>query len=195
MRLRQFDPFYYLLRYIILRKFFYSGLKKEEKMFVLDNINKHRGVLWINAIIIVDVIIALRDVVDNVDTLILALIAPVMVMGGAWFAITFGGIPIKLIDTAMSVTFWMFLAFSGSLSAMLVSVAYISPVVLWPTLVIIYLGGLFSCIQYDTADGLKAGLDEALFKHSRAAIRYYKKEGIEPEDDPGSGYRISGDEA
>ena len=36
-----------------------------------------------------------------------------------------------------------------------------------------------SCIQYDCTDALKVGLDDALLKHSRAAIRYYQeREGI-----------------
>lgn len=40
-----------------------------------------------------------------------------------------------------------------------------------------------SCIQHDTADGLKAGLDEALLKHSRAALMYYLKQGISTEEE------------
>ena len=64
---------------------------------------------------------------------------------------------------------------------MFIAVMFVTPPFVWPALAIIYIGAVFACIQYDTADGLKAGLDEALLKHSRAAIVYYRKQGVEPE--------------
>lgn len=179
--LNMIDPFFFLLRKI-LASFFKASLNDEENRFVEDNLLKHRRVLWINAICTGLVIWSLQSVSkESLYALITALLAPVMVMGGAWFAMSFGAIPAKLISISMSVTSWMFIAFSVSLSAMIVAVCFISPFQLWPVWLIIYLGALISCIQYDTADGLKSGLDEAMLYHSRAALIYYEKNGIRVE--------------
>jgi hypothetical protein len=177
------DPFYLILRKIILKQFFQSDLNEAEKNFVLENIDKHRKALWITLIASTGVYLGLlQSNKEDIPNIILALIAPVTVMGAAWFGISFGSIPEKLITASMSVTFWMFSAFATSLASMIIAVAFISPVLIWPSLIIIFVGALISCIQYDTADGLKAGLDEALLKHSRAALLYYLKQGIIPED-------------
>lgn len=98
----------------------------------------------------------------------------------ATICVFFGGIPAKLIDMAMSVTFWMFTAFAVSFSAMIVAVMMVSPPLVWPALILIYFGAITACIQYDTSDGFKAGLDEAVLNHSRAALRFYAREGIDP---------------
>ncbi|MAF80242.1 hypothetical protein CL629_04150 [bacterium] len=181
--IRIIDPIYWLLR-LILRNFINAELTKVEKRFVQNNIDKHRGVIWVNIIVSVFVFLGLSNTPeDTISLVITSLIAPVMVMGAAWFAISFGGIPQKLINIAMSVTFWMFTAFVVSLSAMFIAVGFVTNPYLWPALIIIYLGALFSCIMYDTSDGLKAGLDETQLKHSRAALAYYEKEGIRPEDE------------
>jgi len=116
--------------------------------------------------------------------LITALIAPIMITGVAWFSISFGGIPQKLMSVAMSITFWMFVAFQISLSAMLIVLCFALPIIIWPVLFLIYVSVTISCILYDTSDGLKAGLDDALLKHSRAALTWYKQMGIKTEDIP-----------
>jgi len=161
----------------VLRQFLSAGLDGGEKEFLAQNIEKHRRVIWIT---IVMGIFALYGVAsaDEVSTLVLALIAPVTVMGAAWFAVSFGAIPKKLISEAMAVTFWMFLGFMTSLMAMFIAVGYISPAPLWPVLALIFISTMISCIKYDTADGLKAGLDEAMLTHSRYAIEYYRKSGV-----------------
>lgn len=175
------DPFYLFL-HLILRRFLKSGLEVRETLFVLNNINKHRKVLWINLICATLVFLALRETrVEDMGVLITCLIAPVMLTGTAWFAISFGGVPAKLIEVAMSITFWMFTAFMISLTTMFLTVCYILPFFIWPVLFLIYLGVIVSCILYDTCDGLKAGLDDALLTHSKTAIRYYRKMGIDPE--------------
>lgn len=156
--IRMIDPMYYFLKEVVLRKFLKTDLTDEGKAFVTDNINKHRFVLWISLIAGILVYLGLRRAPENTEIIILSLLAPVMVMGTAWFTISFGAIPTKLLKTAMSVTFWMFTAFLVSLTAMSVAVVYTLPVVIWPVIAIIYIAALFSCIQYHT---LKAGLDES----------------------------------
>lgn len=177
------DPIYWILKVIILQKFFKSDLTPAEKEFVMDNIDKHRKALWITLLATLGVYFGLLGSnKSDISSIILALIAPVTVMGAAWFGVSFGSIPKKLISISMSVTFWMFTAFATSLAAMIVAVGFISPPLIWPALIIIFVGAITSCIQYDTADGLKAGLDEALLKHSRAALLYYLKQGIKADE-------------
>ncbi len=81
----------------------------------------------------------------------------------------------------------MFTAFLVSLAAMMEAVSMITPWPIWPALFIIFYGAMNACIKYDTADGLKAGLDDALLKQSRAAILFYLKEGVKLPDDDGDG--------
>ncbi len=178
--MRKIDPFYYLLR-IILRSFFKSNLTEEERIIIEENIDKHRFVQWVNLAASILVVYGLSQASqEEISSLISILIAPVMVMGGAWFAISFGGIPEKLMLIAISTTRWMFIAFLVSLSTMFLGVLALTPYVLWPVFILIYVASLISYITYDTADSLKIGLDEFSLKHSRAALRYYKqKEGID----------------
>lgn len=176
-----FDPFNWLLR-VVLRKFLSknAGLDDGQADFVRQNIDKHRKVQWVNAAGSVLVVLGLRSVSkQEIPTVIAALIAPVMVTGVAWFAISFGAIPKKLADVAMQITAWMFAAFTLSLSAMMLAVSSCTPRVFWPDWAIIYLGVVLSCVLYDTADGLKAGLDEAVLGHARYATKYYEREGIQ----------------
>lgn len=180
--LARFDPFNYWLRWLVLKPFLSVALEEGDRAFVEDNIDKHRQVMWLNILVSVGVFLGLRSLEgEALGMVITALLAPVMVMGAAWFAISFGGIPSKLLDTAMSITFWMFTAFVVSFSAMFIAVSMVAPWSIWPAMAVIYYGALTACMQYDTADGLKAGLDEAVLHHSRAALAYYAREGIEPD--------------
>lgn len=176
------DPIYFLLK-IILRNFFTSDLREEERLFVEENLRKHRKILWLNICAAILIVFGLRVLpFEKTGLVVSSLIAPVMVLGTAWFTISFGGIPQKLIAVAMTVTYWLFAAFSISLSAMFLAVGFVVSPYFWPVLIFIYLATLTACIQYDTADGLKVGLDEALLKHSRAAIRYYGIQGIKEDE-------------
>lgn len=161
-----------------------AELLPEERTFVDDNIRKHRLVQWINLFSTILIFISLNSVSEEkLSTLISALLAPVMVLGTAWFAVSFGAVPARLIEYSMVITFWMYVGFKLSFTTMFLAIGFISPMTLWPVLLLIYISVDFSCAQYDTADGLKAGLDEAILKHSRAALRYYKKIGIDDQKD------------
>ncbi|MBT3418972.1 MAG: hypothetical protein HOC34_03270 [Candidatus Magasanikbacteria bacterium] len=183
MQLQKIDPFYYLLRYIILKKFFSTNIKKHQTNFVLENIMKHRQILWINVITLSLAILGfISGQINDLNTVAIGLAAPVMFLGGAWFAVSFGGIPKNLLTLAMTITFWIFSAFSIALSLMITTLIFVTPWHFWPALIIIYIGTVFACIQYDTTDGLKVGLDEAQLRHSRAALLFYEKQGINPEE-------------
>jgi hypothetical protein len=173
------DPIYLLVRAICYR-FFRASLAEWERDFLLTNISKHRAVLWFAVLATAPLALALRDAdPSTIPTIITALIAPAMVTGGAWFAISFGGIPARFLDVAIQVTFWMLTAFTLSLHTMVIATMFIAPAIIWPVLLIIEFGVLAACILYDNADGLKIGLDEAVLRHSRAAIVFYRKQGID----------------
>ncbi len=173
--LNNIDPFFLFLRYVVLRGFLHCDIQQDERGFVQDNIHKHRCALWINFLTMLCVMWGLlKTQEEGYSTIISALIGPVMVFGGAWFSMSFGGVPAKLMNIAMSITFWMFTAFLVSLTTMFISVAFVSPMQIWPMLVVVFCAGYMSCVQYDTADGLKAGLDDTLLRASRAHILYYK---------------------
>ncbi len=181
-RLLKIDPTYWTLR-LILRGFINAELRPEEYAFVELNLRKHRAALWVNVLASVFVFLSLRQTPPAViGVVITSLFAPVMVLGGAWFAISFGGVPKRLINTAMITTLLMFIAFSVSLSAMFIAVGCVVSPYLWPVLALIYACALASCIQYDTADGLKAGLDEARYRTSLAALLCLKGKGIDPDE-------------
>jgi len=172
------DPILALLR-LILRGFLQADLNPSEQAFVEANIEKHRRVLWVNVMASALIYLSIRNASpDAVGLVITSLIAPVMVLGAAWFSVSFGAVPAKFLNIAMSSTLWMFVSFVVSLSAMFIAVGFATSAWLWPVLALIYCGVLIGCIQYDTADGLKIGLDEAVHKHSRFAIKHYEKEGI-----------------
>ncbi len=173
------DPFYWYLKFA-LRHLYKAQLKIEERIFIVHNINKHRLVQWINLAGAFLVFSAIQSVTfEKIDTVITALIAPVMIMGTAWFSVSFGSIPERFIDFSIEITFWLYMAFKLSLTTMFLAISVVSPNLLWPVLALIYIAVDFSCAQYDTCDGLKAGLDDVLLKHSRAALIYYQDQGID----------------
>jgi len=168
----------------VLRPFFRTKLVKWQYKFVFDNIRKHRIIIWINLLFTPIIVLGLRAIEPSqISTIITALIAPAMVTGGAWFTITFGGIPSKLLGTALIITAWMFGAFTLSMRLMMTAIMFISPVYFWPVFILIELGVIVSAILYDNADGLKIGLDDTVLRHSRAAIQYYTQEGITVSED------------
>lgn len=189
--LSRLDPMVWFLE-ATLRGFLKSDLGKEELGFVRDNIQKHRKALWINLFSSALVVLGLLSTpTESIAIVITSLLAPVMILGVAWFAISFGGVPKNLMDVAMATTLWMFVAFVSSLSAMFIAVGFVTSFLLWPVLGLVYIGVLVGCIQYDTADGLKAGLNEAQLKHALLASEYLEgtlwKRGRKTGDNPEEG--------
>lgn len=176
------DPIYWLVR-LILKPFYEANLVAHEKAFVEENARKHANILWLTLIVSLIAFWGLqRTPREDFDRILLALTAPLAVTGLAWYSITFGGIPQRLISIAMWITFLLFLAFMVSLSTMFIALLFIVDWLIWPSLALIYVGLTLCGILYDTSDGLKAGLDEALLKHSRAALLFYEEQGIVPKD-------------
>ena len=171
------DPMYLLVNSLICRRLI-KDLEGRQKKFVEDNSNKHRWVLWINVFLAALVYYGLSDVpIEEMSTIVSSLMAPAFITGGAWFAISFGGVPVKLLDRAVDITFWTFSAFTVSLSTMAVAVYFVTNIYLASVFVLIIVTVIISSILYDNVDGLKVGLDEALLKGNLANIEYLLNKG------------------
>lgn len=175
------DPLYWVAFYISAPILRYPLLAKEIS-FVHDNIHKHRRVLWMNVATMLLVWWGLRGRgKDEMNALINSLMAPAFITGGAWFAITFGGVPTKLLPLALNITLWMFAAFTIAMTTMLTSLSFILP---WQLLIVfgfILFAIIVSAARYDNVDGLKVGLDDALRTHSLTHLEYLTKTlGVKP---------------
>jgi len=176
---RVLDPFFWLVylfsAFLLTEKY---KLNRVELSFILDNVDKHRKVLWVNFIGGYLVFISLLDnTPEQLSALISVLTAPAFITGGAWFAITFGGVPTRLLDAALVITFWMFSAFTLSLTTMSIVAYYIldGEILMLIVLLFINFSVIVSAILYDNIDGLKVGLDESIKSSSQAILRHLKK--------------------
>nr|VFJ60854.1 MAG: hypothetical protein BECKDK2373C_GA0170839_10858 [Candidatus Kentron sp. DK] len=183
--LQKIDPIYWLsfaFSYFLLTDKY--KLNATESNFILTNINKHRRIIWVN---VLGGVMVYHGIADSdpakLSTLISVLIAPAFITGGAWFAITFGGVPEKLLDAALVITFWMFSAFTLSLTTMGITIYFAlggEPLVL-SVIAFINFAVILSAVLYDNIDGLKVGLDQALKDNSQANLRYLKQvHDVEP---------------
>jgi hypothetical protein len=188
----RFDPIYLFLDCLVFQRLFqppkrsvpgeFEQITAADTDFLVENLNKHRLILWLNVILAgylsafgLDAILKHGDAA----VVVTGLLAPAMITGGAWYAVSFGGIPEKFISSALVLTFCMFLAFTLSMTLLIALLCRLTP---WPIGAFFLLpmyGGLYvASILYDNLDGLKIGLDTALLKFSRAALNYYQKHGL-----------------
>lgn len=190
--LNRIDPVYVLLDRVVFARLFeprkagnpteFEKLENADIDFLVENLRKHRLVLWLNVLLAtylkVHGLSAIAAVGDS-GVVVSGLLAPAMVTGAAWYTVSFGGIPEKFVSTALVLTFWMFLAFSLSMTLLTALLCSLTP---WPVgafvLCPIYAGLYVSSMLYDNMDGLKIGLDSTLLKFSRASLNYYQKHGF-----------------
>lgn len=103
--LNRIDPVYLLLDRLVFRGLFqppkrtmpgeFEQLTAADTDFLVENLNKHRLVLWVNVILAgylaaygLDAILKAGDP----TVVVTGLLAPAMITGGAWYAVSFGGI-------------------------------------------------------------------------------------------------------
>lgn len=188
----RFDPVYLFLDFLIFEQLFrprkknlpgaYEKVTAADVDFLVENLNKHRIVLWLNILLVIYLAThGLTKILSdgNKDIIVTGLLAPAMVTGGAWYAVSFGGIPEKYIGTALRLTFCMYLSFSLSMTLLIALLIALTP---WPVGVFLlspmYAGLYIASMLYDNLDGLKIGLDTSLLKFSRASLNYYQKKGF-----------------
>jgi hypothetical protein len=181
--MRKIDPIVWFLDFFF-QAFLGANLDNDETVFVQANINKHRKALWINVFASVFVFLGVRDTSkESILPLVTSLLGVVAVTGIAWYTISFGRIPKKLMNVAMLTTFYMFVAFLVSLTSSTLVVASVVSVWFWPVLALIYLFFILASIYYDTADGFQSGQDALALKGSRYAIEFFKAQGVRLEGD------------
>jgi hypothetical protein len=188
----RFDPIYQLLDRLVFQGLFqppkrsvhgaFEQITAADTDFLLENLRKHRIVLWLNLILGGYLAASGLDAIlkhGDPAVVVTGLLAPAMITGGAWYAVSFGGIPEKFISSAFVLTFCMFLAFTLSMTLLISLLCKLTP---WPvgTLFLLptYAGLYVASMLYDNLDGLKIGLDTALLKFSRASLNFYQKHGL-----------------
>jgi hypothetical protein len=173
----KWDPVYLFVNRVICRKL-YQNLEKDQKIFVQKNSHKHRKVIWLNIIFGIIVYFGLKNIKPQMFSIVItSLMTPAFITGGAWFAISFGGVPKKLIDIAVDITFWMFSAFTISLTTMVITLSFIANWALVSVFSFIISGIFIASILYDNIDGLKAGLDEALLRNNLTNLQFLLEKG------------------
>ncbi len=173
-----------LIKKILWRFYAQSEAGSDERVFLDANVGKHAKVGWFLVMVIIVSGFGLTNTdPEDITTVLTATLGPVMILGAAWFGVSFGGIPAKLLDAAMDITFWMFGAFMSSLTIAMLAVCFVTHPALWLVWAFIYIGTYVACVMYDTADGFKAGLDEAVLQHARYAVSHYRKSGVDPTKD------------
>jgi len=191
------DPVFWVFDRLLLEGLFrppkknspgkYELLDVAEEDFLIENLCKHRFVAWCNIGLAVFLAAwGLRAIFAKGDAgvVVTGLLAPAMITGAAWYTLTFGGISEKFLNVAMTLTRWMFLAFSLSMTLLTALLCSLTP---WPigwfVLAPIYVGLYVASMLYDNLDGLKIGLDTTLLRFSRASLNYYQKHGLLTRDE------------
>jgi hypothetical protein len=190
--LNRFDPVYQLLDRVVFRDMFrppkrsiagaFEPITAADADFLLDNLQKHRLVLWLNLLLAVYLLLVEASSKlggPAATALAIGLLAPAIVSGAAWYTVTFGGIPEKFLSGSFTLTACLFLAFTLTMTLLMGTLMTLTT---WPVavfiLVPIYLALYLAGILHDNLDGLKIGLDTSQLKFSRAALRYYQKHGL-----------------
>ena len=190
-RSNRLDPVYLFLDVVVFERLFrplkrndpgsYEQLTLADIDFLIENLKKHRLILWINLLLTVYLSAGGLDAIfrsGDQGIVVTGLLAPAVITGAAWYAVSFGGIPEKFIGTALILTTLMFLSFSLSMTLLTALLCKLTP---WPVglfiLIPVYAALYIASLLYDNLDGLKIGLDSTLLKFSRASLAYYQKHG------------------
>ena len=184
--INRIDPVYLLLDRIVFDPFFnprlpgagapITSIEIPEINFLLENIRKHRAIIWANAVAVAAMLGSGLTSISESSLVALrpGLSAPVIVSGIAWYSISFSGVPERFGRHAMLVTGVLFLAVSFSLTTLFVVIATVTPIavalaVVLPIYVALYLAAVF----YDNLDGLRAtaAQDTVVFSRAQTYLR------------------------
>lgn len=168
----------------LLSVFSTSDLEKNEKAFLMDNAKKHiqslLGMIAMLPFMIYGLHIADRAMLP---VLVGGLVSPVVVTGTAWFVITFGAVPEKLLGIAMVLTRKMFGAFTESLTLAFLAVGWVCPWPLWVVLAMIWIKVYHAAFLYDCVDGLKTGLEPTMLENCRYGTKFFRRQlGVNEEE-------------
>ena len=162
---------------IFLRKLSKEKITKEQWDDIVEvNVRKHTKIFALSLLTLIYTYCMVSFFyVSQIDTVITSLLGVLFVSGGAWFAISFGTVPERLIDFAMEITSFLFASFSVSLAAVF-AVTIVAVPLLSPVLFIAFFSVYTASAQYDFVDAMKIGIDEAVFEHAKVGKRYFVRE-------------------
>lgn len=155
----------------LLKKFVFASLYKKATAADIepldDNTKKHVRALLKSMLVIPGTIVSVRYGGRDARDIIFYVSLAAQISGLAWFVITFAALPQRHIGAAFRCTESMLCAFLGGVVALIVWAGLTAPLSL---LVIcpIYLWMYKAAAVYDSADLLKAGLDEQRLKAALA---------------------------
>lgn len=166
------------LQWLIVKQLFYknrNSVEKSEEEFLTGNANIHRWVVWVNLILVTIIQLSTKDLnmlSNNIHLLVFTAVI-VLISGMSWFTFSMSGIPIKFIKAGEIFRITLLICLTIS-STLLISITVTNLSVLY-TLVIV---GIYICFiqivfMFDHLDGLKIGLDQSLFKYSKAIFDYH----------------------
>jgi hypothetical protein len=161
---------------IFLHKINLKKLNSEQRSITIDNIKKHTYIFLIMSFsVIYSFFIIYFNYIDKIDTVITSLLGVLFISGAAWFAITFGAIPLRFADFAIDITAFLFASFALSMGAVfaaaIIAVPYLSPI-----LFIAFYSLYNASVKYDIVDALKIGIDDAVLKHAKVGRIYFTRE-------------------
>ena len=170
MEMNFFCKIYYNL---FLNKIDLNKLKKEQKEITIINIKKHLNIFILMTLIMPYCYFIITNYyIDKIDIVISSLLGVLLISGTAWFAITFGAIPIIFCDFAIKTTAHLFASFAFSMAAVFVAASIAVPF-LSPILFLCFFTLYSASVKYDIVDALKLGIDEAIYKQAKVGRIYF----------------------
>lgn len=153
-----------------------NKLNKEQRELTEKNTAKHAKIFFSMILIMIYTYFIINNYyLNSIGTVMTALLGVLFISGTAWFAVTFGAIPVRFIDFAVQITAWLFGAFAFSMSMVFVAACIALPF-LTPVFFITFFALYVASVKYDIVDALKLGIDEAVYKHSTVGRTYFIRE-------------------
>lgn len=161
---------------IFLGKVERSKLSKEQAYILELNVKKHVKIFILMLMIIPYVYYVISTYyINRIDTVISALFGVLFISGAAWYAISFGAIPIRFMEFAVSITTYLFASLAVSMSAVFIAASIAVPL-LSPVLFIVFFALYAASVKFDIVDALKLGIDETIYLNAKADRVYYLRE-------------------
>jgi uncharacterized membrane protein len=155
-----------LLMVLVFSSLYKSATVKDREALD-ENTSKHVRALLKSLIVIPGTIVTVKYGGPAARDIVLYVSIAAQIVGIAWFVLTFAALPERHINAAMRCTENMFSAFLGGVLALTVFAGVSAP---WSLLVVVPIYGWMykAAAIYDSADRLKAGMDESKLVAAKA---------------------------
>lgn len=161
---------------IFLNKIDRSKLDKDQLEILNLNLKKHMRIFLLLLLVMPYVYFVITNFyADQIDLVISSLFGVLFISGAAWYAISFGAVPVKFMDFAVHITAYLFTSLAVSMAAVLVAASIAVPL-LSPILFIAFYSLYAASVKFDVVDALKLGIDETVFQHAKVGRIYFQRE-------------------